>query len=95
MANVLLGTKLYAPRLRPNTIRRPRLIERLNAGRDAGHRLTLISAPAGYGKTTLLAEWIATKPECAAWLSLDAQDGNAARFWTYVIAALQTVSKAD
>lgn len=95
MIDTLLTTKLFLPAARPNAICRPRLIERLNAGRDAGHRLTLISAPAGYGKTTLLAEWIATKPECAAWLSLDAQDDNAARFWTYVIAALQTVSKAD
>src|SRR5512136_2579689 len=95
MPDQLLATKLHIPRAHTSLVPRPRLIERLNAGLKAGHCLTLISAPAGYGKTTLLAEWLAAKPGCAAWLSLDAQDDNAPHFWAYLIAALQTISKTD
>jgi LuxR family maltose regulon positive regulatory protein len=54
-----------------------------------GQRLTLISAPAGFGKTTLLSEWIPQSEHCVPWLSLDANDNDPARFWAYVIAALQ------
>ena len=102
MHEQLLTTKLYLPSARPNAVRRPRLVERLNDGLRLEHRLTLISAPAGYGKTTLLSEWIASNPsspvergrerEGVASLSLDEQDNNAPRFWMYVIAALQTVT---
>jgi LuxR family maltose regulon positive regulatory protein len=96
----LLQTKLYVPPLRPGLVSRPRLIERLNAGlptRDAFSRaLTLISAPAGFGKTTLVSEWVQpmgdqTPPIAVAWLSLDKGDNDPARFLAYLIAALQTV----
>lgn len=88
----LLNTKLYLPLPRPNAVRRPRLISQLNEGLRQGRRLALISAPAGYGKTTLLGEWIAANGKQVAWLALDEQDNNTPRFWRYVIAALQTVA---
>ena len=69
---------------------RPRLIERLNAGLRSGCKLTLLSAPAGYGKTTLLSEWVASAGRAVAWVSLDKSDNDPARFWAYVVAALQT-----
>jgi LuxR family maltose regulon positive regulatory protein len=68
---------------------RPRLIERLNAGLH--RKLTLISAPAGFGKTTLLSEWVTGCERPVAWVSLDGGDNDPTRFWSYFIAALQTV----
>ena len=92
MAFPFLRTKLFIPSVPPGIIHRPQLIERMNAGLNLGHILTLLSTPPGYGKTTLLAEWVATQPGAAAWLGLDEQDNNEKRFWTYFIAALQTQS---
>jgi ATP/maltotriose-dependent transcriptional regulator MalT len=92
-AGPLLETKLYAPKLRRSLVARPRLSERL--GRGVESKLTLISAPAGFGKTTLLAEWLASAPArgpSAAWLSLDQSDNQATTFWTYVITALHVVA---
>jgi len=91
LANPLVETKLYLPRLRRSLVARPRLSGRLLRGSDA--RLTLISAPAGFGKTTLLTAWLAaaaTDDRSVAWLSLDHGDRQPATFWTYVITALQT-----
>ena len=92
-AGPLLESKLYIPKVRPGLVARPRLSERLDRG--AASKLTLISAPAGFGKTTLLAEWLAaSRPgeRSAAWLSLDQADNEPLSFWTYVIAALQAVA---
>ena len=91
MTTPLLETKLYIPPTRPELVPRPRLIERLNVGLHG--KLTLISAPAGFGKTTLLSEWIAgCKPSArVAWLSLDEGDNDLARFLTYLVAALRTI----
>lgn len=86
----LLTTKLYIPRPRSNLVSRPRLIGRLNAGLD--RKLTLIAAPAGFGKTTLLSEWIPQSPRCVTWLSLDEGDNDPARFWAYFIAAVQMLN---
>ena len=92
----LLETKLYIPRSRRGLVPRPRLSERL--GRATALKLTLVSAPAGFGKTTLLTEWLGERPTEAAggrlvaWLSLDRADNDPASFWTYVIAALRTVA---
>jgi LuxR family maltose regulon positive regulatory protein len=58
MPDTLLRTKLFIPPLRPNLVPRPQLIERLNQGLQFGHKLTLVSAPAGFGKTTLVSEWV-------------------------------------
>jgi LuxR family maltose regulon positive regulatory protein len=90
----LLETKLYVPRPRRGLVPRPRLIARLDRG--AASTLMLVSAPAGFGKTTLLAAWLAAWPasptdtRSAAWLSLDRGDNDPRLFWTYVVAALRT-----
>lgn len=89
MTTPLLATKLYIPPPRPNIVRRPRLIARLNAGLD--RKLTLLSAPAGFGKTTLLSDWIAGCGRQVAWLSLDKGDSDPTRFLTYLVVALQTI----
>ncbi len=90
MSTPTLATKLYIPPPRPGVVLRPRLIERLNEGLH--RKLTLISAPAGFGKTTLVSEWVADCERPAAWLSLDEGDSDTARFLTYLIAALQTIA---
>ena len=90
MPTPILATKLYVPQPQPGVVPRPRLIERLNEGLQ--RRLTLISAPAGFGKTTLLGEWVAALPGPAAWLSLDEGDNDPARFLAYLVAALRTIA---
>jgi LuxR family transcriptional regulator, maltose regulon positive regulatory protein len=90
MSTPILTTKLYIPSLRPNVVLRPRLIARLNAGLQ--RKLTLISAPAGFGKTTLASAWIAECGRPAAWLSLDEADNDSTRFLNYLVAALQTIA---
>src|SRR5579864_8523596 len=86
----ILATKLYIPPLRPHVVSRPRLIERLNEGLH--RKLTLISAPAGFGKTTLVSQWLAGCHRPAAWLSLDEGENDPTRFLTYLVAALQTIA---
>jgi len=93
MSAPILATKLYIPPPRLELVPRPRLIEQLNEGPRLGRKLTLISAPAGFGKTTLVSEWVAGFERPAAWLSLDEGDNDSTRFITYFIAALQTVSE--
>ncbi len=90
MTDNLLQTKLYQPPLRPSLVHRPHLIEKLNRGLHG--KLTLISAPAGFGKTTLISEWIAGCQRPFAWLSLDERDGELTRFLTYFVAALRTAA---
>jgi LuxR family maltose regulon positive regulatory protein len=92
MSAPILATKLYAPPPRPGIVLRPRLIERLNDGLAKGSRLTLISASAGFGKTTLVSEWIAVCERPVAWLSLDEGDNDITRFLTYLVTALQTIA---
>jgi len=92
MPEPLLQTKLYVPPTRPIIVLRPRLIEKLNGGIHC--KLTLISAPAGYGKTTLVSEWTASCGKPVAWLSLDERDNDPARFMIYFVSALRTI-KAD
>ena len=93
---LLLDTKLYLPRSPRGLVPRPRLRDRLDRG--ATSTLMLVSAPAGFGKTTLLAEWLAAGPAAptdersAAWLSLDQGDNASVTFWTYLIAALRKVA---
>jgi LuxR family transcriptional regulator, maltose regulon positive regulatory protein len=93
MASPLLETKLHVPRRRRGLVARPRLIERLS--RVSEPKLTVVSAPAGFGKTTLLAEWLAAVSAAGrsvAWLSLDKGDNDPVLFWTYLIGALQTAA---
>src|ERR671916_3026941 len=90
MSTPILATKLYVPPPQPRVVLRPRLTERLNEGLH--RRLTLISAPAGFGKTTLVSGWLAGCQRPAAWLSLDEGDNDPARFLIYLVAALRTVA---
>ncbi len=85
----ILATKLYIPPIRPNAVSRPSLIEMLVGGMQ--RKLTLISAPAGFGKTSLISEWAAKNDLRIAWVSLDERDNNPPNFLRYIIAALQTV----
>lgn len=88
----LVSTKLRPSQVRPKLVARPRLTARLE--REAGRRLTLISAPAGFGKTTLLVEWLRGRADSegpVAWVSLDETDSDPARFLAYLVAALQTI----
>ena len=95
-APLLLETKLYVPKPRRDLVPRARLSGRLDRG--AASKLTLVSAPAGFGKTTLLTEWLAAGPagpagqRLVAWLALDRSDSDPASFWAYAIAALRTVA---
>jgi len=90
MPTPILATKLYIPPLRPHVVIRPRLIERLNEGLH--RKLTLIAAPAGFGKTTLVSAWMAGCDQQVAWLSLDKGDSDPTLFLTYLVAALQTIA---
>jgi LuxR family maltose regulon positive regulatory protein len=102
MSTTILATKLYVPPPRSKIVLRAQLIERLNEGLSSGRKLTLISAPAGFGKTTLVSEWIAALTPSplpmgeglgvrVAWLSLDEGDNDPARFISYLVKALQTI----
>ena len=92
-SDTLVSTKLRPFQTRPNLFARPRLIAKLEP--EAGRKLMLISAPAGFGKTTLLGEWAASRSDeqCVAWVSLDEADNDPARFLSYLVAALQTVEE--
>ena len=93
LESTILHTKFFVPRWRSRQVRRTRLVEALERGVEA--KLTLVSAPAGFGKTTLLAEWLATNPtdgRLIAWLSLDSGDSHPATFWMHLVAALQTAA---
>ena len=91
MSVPILATKLYIPPPRPSIVPRPRLVERLNAGLAMCCKLTLISAPAGFGKTTMVSAWIASCGRPVAWLSLDEGDNDPARFISYLVHALQMI----
>ena len=93
MAKELLTSKLFIPLLRPALVPRPRLVEMLNEGLDAKRTLTLISAPAGFGKTTLVVDWLKQTDIPAAWLSLDETDNDPPRFLAYLAAAFQQVDE--
>jgi LuxR family maltose regulon positive regulatory protein len=99
VSTTVLATKLLAPARRPRVVARPRLIERLDAALDPGRKLTLVSAPAGFGKTTLVTDWIehsARRRPAArlAWLSLDDGDNDLPRLLTHLVAALRGIESA-
>lgn len=89
VSTTLLATKLFRPVPRPDLVARLRLIEQLDEGLQG--KMTLLAAPAGFGKTTLLTEWLSRCERPAAWLSLDEADGEPMRFLTYLVAAVQSV----
>src|SRR5712691_8687489 len=84
--DVLLATKLHVPGPRPGFIPRPRLVAALDKGLARG--LILVCAPAGFGKTVVLADWAPSRDRPVAWLSLDTADNDPVRFWRHAIAAL-------
>lgn len=87
----LLATKIYIPQSRTKSVRRPLLLKRLNEGLD--RKLTLVSVSAGFGKTTLVSDWVSGCGRPVAWLSLDEGDRDATRFLNHLIAALQTITE--
>lgn len=94
MNATLLATKFFVPPPRVKAVERAelsrRLSEDLSRGDGFSRKLTLVSAPPGFGKTSLVSEWLAALPIRAAWLSLDEKDNDPARFLTYLVSALQT-----
>src|SRR5215204_2704697 len=92
-SDTLVSTKLRPSQARPNLVARPRLIAKLE--REVGRKLTLISAPAGFGKTTLLGEWVAGRSDerSVAWVSVDEADNDPARFLSYLVAALRSIEE--
>ena len=89
MSTPILTTKLYIPPPRPKAVHRPHLVERLNDGLHG--KLTLVSAPAGFGKTTLVSNWLVDSQQPVAWLSLDNADSDLNHFLSYFVAALQMI----
>lgn len=89
METTLLRTKLYIPHVRPGLVQRTRLLKWLDEGLD--HKLTILSAPAGYGKTTLLSAWAAACVYPLVWLALDKDDNDPHRFLAYLIASAQSI----
>ena len=89
MTKQLLTTKLYIPSIRSELVPRLHLIDRLNAG--INRKLTVVSAPAGFGKTTLVNTWLRSINQPSAWISLDEGDNDLVRFLNYLVAALRQV----
>ena len=90
MSFPILTTKLFVPTHRPGVVARPQLINKLDEGKES--KLILISAPAGYGKSTLLADWISQREEVkVGWVSLDSEDNDLRRFFSYLIASLRNI----
>lgn len=87
----ILQTKLYRPNLRPDLVARSHLVQKLDRSVQAGARLILVSAPPGFGKTTLLVDWLTQSRHPAAWVSLDAHDNDPVQFFSYLVHALQAV----
>lgn len=90
----LLATKLYTPPARKNLVLRQRLVQMLNDGWQQEKKLILVSASAGYGKTTLVTEWVRSLQTKSTWLSLDETDNDPSRFLTYLIAALKLIDQS-
>ncbi|MGC5224465.1 LuxR C-terminal-related transcriptional regulator [Micromonospora sp. DT81.3] len=99
MAMPVLATKLFVPPPRINAVSRPRLVRKLDDGVAAGHKLTLVSAPAGFGKSTVLSEWISASRRAdpdigVGWVSLEDSDNDPVRFLSYLSAAFDATNKS-
>jgi len=90
--NPLLHNKLMSPRLNSKIIRRDNLLARLDEG--LSRKLTVVTAPTGFGKTTLVSMWITSRPFASAWVTLDQNDNDVNRFWTYVVSAMRTLDSS-
>ena len=91
MLETVLHSKLFVPPQRPNLVPRHHLHERLNLSLQSGYKFTLVSAPAGFGKTTLVSSWAQQTEKPVAWLSLDENDSGLHRFLTYFVSAIQSI----
>ena len=91
MSSQIIKTKLLVPTVYPNLVPRSRLIEKIEEGLQLGHKLTLVAAPAGFGKTTAVSAWAHQNQRQVAWLSLEEGDDEEALFWTYLLASIRTV----
>ncbi|MFL7871945.1 MAG: tetratricopeptide repeat protein, partial [Anaerolineales bacterium] len=91
MSSTILQTKLIIPFVHPNLVPRLRLTEQIEMGVQSGHRLTLVAAPAGFGKTTAVSTWAHQSQRCVAWLSLDEGDNEATVFWAHLVASIRTI----
>ncbi|MGE5463800.1 MAG: LuxR C-terminal-related transcriptional regulator [Syntrophothermus sp.] len=91
MSVPLLSTKLHIPRPRPNAVSRPHLVKKLLAGTEQKGSFVLLSGPAGFGKTTLLGEYVNQLPHAVGWVALGEGDNDPVQFWTYLITALQSI----
>lgn len=91
MSDTLLAAKTRIPPFRSNLVNRSRLIQHLNIGVAQNHRLILLSAPAGYGKSTILSEWVSQLEFPVAWFSIDKGDNTLTRFWSYFTTALSAI----
>ena len=94
MSATILQTKLIIPLLHPNLVSRSRLTNQIETGVQFSHKLTLVAAPAGFGKTTVVSAWVHQNQRNVAWFSLDEGDNEVTVFWTYVIASIRTVLPA-
>ena len=91
----LVATKLRPPTLPDALVERARLDDILDTGVAAHARLVLVSAPAGSGKSTLVASWLARRPEAAAWLQAEESDDDPGRFWAYLVEAISEVLERE
>src|SRR5512137_1414522 len=94
MAYQVLATKLYAPPIQPDLVPRLDLVQRIENGYQAGRHMTLVSAPAGFGKTTIIREWLTAEKsrKSFGWVQLDEGDNDPVRFLVYLVSALQQVN---
>jgi LuxR family maltose regulon positive regulatory protein len=91
VVSLILQTKLIIPNTHPTLVSRPRLVEQIENGVQAGHKLTLVAAPAGFGKTTAVGTWVQQNNRQVAWLSLEKSDDESTLFWAYFLASIRTV----
>ena len=92
MTTTILKTKLFVPKPRSGLVRRTRLVDKMDEGLD--RVLVLVSAPAGFGKSTMLSEWVDAGDANVIWLSLDQSDNDIRRFFSYLISAVQQINKS-
>ena len=94
MSSQIIKTKITIPQVHPSLVPRLRLSDQIEVGVQAGHKLTLVAAPAGFGKTTAVSTWVRQNERQVAWLSLEESDNEPPLFWTYLLASIRTVLPA-
>ena len=90
MDSQIIKTKIAVPQIHPNLVSRLRLNDQIESGIQGGHKLTLVAAPAGFGKTTAVSTWVHQNNRRVAWLSLDESDDELNLFWIYLLSSVRT-----